>query len=79
LDSYGWIARAKMLSVTTLILHATDNTSSPLTTARRLAQLRPDIVQLETFLADHTLAWNSDRERWTRPARRWIAESLKGA
>lgn len=77
LDSYDWIARAKTLSVPTLILHGIDDTSSLPAAARRLAQLRPDIVALETFRADHTLGWNTDPARWARLAGAWLAAPLR--
>lgn len=73
LDTFNWIARAPALSVPALVIHGTADTSSPPVAARRLAQLRPDMVQLETFLAEHTLAWNSDPERWARLANEWLA------
>ncbi|MEV4686206.1 alpha/beta hydrolase family protein [Microbacterium sp. LWH3-1.2] len=77
LDSYDWITRAKELSVPTLILHGTDDTSSPTAAARRLAQLRPDIVELETFRADHALGWNTDPTRWGRLTGAWLAGPLR--
>lgn len=72
LDRFSWIARARALSVPTLILQGAVDTSSPPAEARRLAHLRADTVQLETFRADHTLGWNSEPERWRRRAREWI-------
>ena len=58
LGRFKWIARAEELSVPTLILHGIEDASSPPGAARRIAQLRPDVVQLESFRADHTLGWN---------------------
>lgn len=66
LGRFNWIGRAKKLSVTTLILHGIDDTSSPILRARRLMQLRSGRVHLEPFGAGHTMAWNSDPERWAR-------------
>ncbi len=77
LDRFDWIARAERLSVPTLILHGTDDTSSPPGSARRLAQLRSDVVQLKTFHADHTLGWNSDPNRWTTLALNWLTTRFR--
>ncbi|MCU1407924.1 MAG: hypothetical protein JWM23_4 [Microbacteriaceae bacterium] len=52
------------LSAPTLILHGTLDTSSPFQLSTRLRELRPDIVDLEAFCADHTMSWNSNPERW---------------
>jgi len=59
-----WIARAQELAVPTLVFHGTLDTSSPFKLSTRLSTLCPDVVELEGFNADHTLSWNSDRERW---------------
>jgi pimeloyl-ACP methyl ester carboxylesterase len=64
LRRFDWIARAHKLTVPMLILHGTRDTSSPFELSSHLRMLRPDIVDLETFDADHTMSWNSDRERW---------------
>ncbi|WP_300591489.1 alpha/beta fold hydrolase [Microbacterium sp.] len=72
LGRFNWIDRATALPVHALILHGTDDTSAPPAAARRLAQLRPDMVQLETFRADHTLGWNSAWESWNRHVRDWL-------
>jgi pimeloyl-ACP methyl ester carboxylesterase len=72
LSRFDWIARAEELSVPTLILHGTLDTSSPFRLSTRLRQLRPDIVDLEAFEADHTMSWNSDRERWRAVLHTWL-------
>ncbi|WP_241973100.1 alpha/beta fold hydrolase [Cryobacterium sp. TMT2-14] len=73
LRSFDWIARAGELTVPTLILHGTLDTSSPLKASTRIRALRPDMVDLETFDADHTMSWNSDRERWRAVVSAWLA------
>ncbi|TFC90108.1 alpha/beta fold hydrolase [Cryobacterium sp. TmT2-59] len=73
LRSFDWIARAGELTVPTLILHGTLDTSSPLDVSTRIRALRPDIVDLEAFEADHTMSWNSDRERWRAALLSWLA------
>ena len=72
LRHFDWIARADELSLPTLILHGTLDTSSPVRLSARLRKLRPDIVDLETFEADHTMSWNSDRERWRAVLHAWL-------
>ncbi|ODT26009.1 MAG: phospholipase [Microbacterium sp. SCN 69-37] len=74
LRRFNWIARATMLSVPTLIFQGVDDTSSPPAVAYRLARLRSESVQLETFRANHTLGWNSDSGRWQRQALEWLGE-----
>lgn len=71
-----WIARADELSVPTLILHGANDDSVPIKTSLALAPKRPDLVQLETFDAEHTLAWNSDRERWRATVSAWLSDHL---
>ena len=69
---YNWIDRAAELSVPTLILHGTHDSSVPLAASSRLAELRSDLVRLETFEADHTMTWNSDPDRWQFIVREWL-------
>ena len=64
LRDFNWVSRADEIVVPTLILHGQRDTSSPCELSIRLGALRPDIVDLELFDADHTTSWNSDRERW---------------
>jgi pimeloyl-ACP methyl ester carboxylesterase len=73
LRRFDWISRSDELTVPTLILHGTLDTSSPFELSSRLSMLRPDIVDLEAFDADHTMGWNSDRERWRAVVSAWLA------
>jgi len=73
LRRFDWIARADELTVPTLILHGTRDTSSPFELSTRVGALRPDIVDLEAFDADHTMTWNSDPERWRNVLASWLA------
>lgn len=75
LDRFDWTRRAHELSVPTLILHGVQDSSAPFAVSKRLADLRPDLVRLEGFDSEHTMTWNSDRERWQRAVREWM-ESL---
>lgn len=69
---FDWLARADELLVPTLILHGAHDRSSPLEFSSRLRELRPDIVVLESFHADHTMSWNSDSERWRTVLSSWL-------
>jgi dipeptidyl aminopeptidase/acylaminoacyl peptidase len=73
LRSFNWIARAEEMTLPTLILHGHGDTSSPFERSARLCALRPDLVELEGFDADHTMSWNSDRERWRSVVSSWLA------
>ena len=73
LRRFDWIARAEELTVPMLILHGRGDTSSPFEFSTRLRLLRPDIVELEEFDSDHTMSWNSDRERWQAAVASWLA------
>lgn len=72
LRRFDWIARADELSVPTLILHGTTDTSSPFDHSARLRELRPDIVDLEEFEADHTMSWNAEEQRWEDSVSSWL-------
>ena len=78
LSSFDWIARAEELTLPALILQGRNDTSSPYEASVRLRALRPDLVELELFDADHTMSWNSDRERWRITVSAWLA-SLRAA
>lgn len=75
-DRFDWVARADEISTPTLVLHGTEDTSSPFEVAARLRNIRSDLVQLESFNADHTMTWNSDPERWQQTVRTWLAPHL---
>ena len=72
LRSFDWIERADELIVPMLILHGSLDTSSPCKLSTCLRVLRPDIVTLEAFNADHTMSWNSDRDRWRAVLTAWM-------
>lgn len=73
LRGFDWIERADELSAPALILHGNLDTSSPFALSARLRELRPDLVDLEAFDADHTMTWNSDREGWQATVSSWLA------
>jgi pimeloyl-ACP methyl ester carboxylesterase len=72
LRRFDWLARADELKTRTLILHGTQDTSSPINCSARLRELRADLVDLETFEADHTMSWNSDPGRWRTVVHAWL-------
>ncbi|SFS16598.1 Alpha/beta hydrolase family protein [Microbacterium sp. cf046] len=72
----SWMAHAHELETPTLILHGTRDDSTPLQSARALAEIRPDSVHLEEFDAGHTMTWNSDPERWERIVSSWLSTRL---
>jgi len=72
LRQFDWIARADELSLPTLVLHGTLDTSAPFQLSAQLRKLRPEVVDLEAFEADHTMSWNSDRERWRTVLHAWL-------
>lgn len=73
---YDWLTRVNDLTTPTLILHGARDTSAPIRLSRALRQRRPDRVTLQTFDADHTLAWNSDPERWQSVVNGWVTSQL---
>lgn len=76
LRRFDWITRAAELTTPTLILHGMRDSSAPIRLSQALRDQRPNIVTLETFDADHTLAWNSDPERWWAVVSGWLTSQL---
>lgn len=65
LAALNWVARAEDLKTPTLILHGTEDKSTPVTVSKQLANLRPDLVQLVSFdVPGHSLEWNGATEEW---------------
>jgi pimeloyl-ACP methyl ester carboxylesterase len=65
LSALDWVTRAWDVKKPTLILHGANDKSTPVTVSKRLAELRPDLVQLESFdVPGHSLEWNGDTEKW---------------
>ncbi|AQP51361.1 hypothetical protein BW733_11525 [Tessaracoccus flavescens] len=74
LRPFDWTARAAELTTPTLILHGTRDDSVPIRLSQTLRDARPDLVDLETFDAGHTLSWNSDPSRWQTTVTAWLQE-----
>lgn len=72
LRQFNWIERAAQLTTPTLILHGARDNSAPIRLSQALRDRRADLVTLETFDADHTLAWNTDPERWHECVAVWL-------
>ena len=76
LRQFDWITRTAQLTTPMLILHGMRDSSAPIRLSQALRDRRHDIVTLETFDADHTLAWNSDPERWRAVVSGWLTSQL---
>lgn len=76
LREMDWIDRAGELSVPTLILHGSRDDSTPIGVSETLRDRRHDIVDLVSFDAGHTLAWNSASERWRSTVSSWLSRRL---
>lgn len=76
LREYDWLRRANDLSVPTLILHGANDDSVPVTLSEKLRDRRPDLLELESFDAGHTLAWNSDPDRWRTAVSSWVSRHV---
>ena len=77
LRQFDWITRAAELTTPTLILHGARDSSAAIRLSQALRDRRSDLVTLETFDADHTLAWNSDPERWRSAVTAWLRGQLR--
>jgi len=73
LDRLDVVARAGELQHPILLLHSDDDGYVPSDASHRLAQARPDLVELQSFsVARHTKLWNYDQTRWTQSIRSWL-------
>lgn len=46
--------------------------------SQALRDARPELVELDTFDADHTLAWNTDPDRWQTTVTSWLRARISG-
>ena len=76
LREFDWVQRAEKLTVPMLILHGGRDDSAPINVSEALRDRRPDLVQLESFDAGHTLAWNSDPSRWRSAVSAWLSDLM---
>jgi pimeloyl-ACP methyl ester carboxylesterase len=67
------LSQAQALRVPMLILHSADDGFVPDTASGRLAELRPDLVQLDEWSgARHAKLWNYDPARWEGVVGDWL-------
>jgi alpha-beta hydrolase superfamily lysophospholipase len=79
LDRLDIVARADELRHPILVLHSDDDGFVPSDASHRLAEARPDLVELQTFaVARHTKLWNYDQNRWTADIRAWLERNRIG-
>lgn len=76
LRQFEWITHTAELATPSLVLHGMRDSSAPIRLSQALRDLRPDFVTLETFDAEHTLAWNADPERWRSAVTTWLSSHL---
>ena len=72
LREFDWVQRAAELTVPMLILHGASDDSAPVSISEALRDRRPDLVEMESFGAGHTLAWNSNPDRWRMSVSSWL-------
>lgn len=72
-DALDVVARSAALRTPILALHSRDDEFVPITGVRRLAELRPDLVELVEFSeARHAKLWNHDAAQWDETVTRWL-------
>ncbi|MGP6172191.1 alpha/beta hydrolase [Microbacterium sp. A204] len=76
LCEFDWVQRANELTAPTLIVHGVSDDSVPADISEALRDRRPDLVELESFDAGHTLAWNSDPDGWRTAVSSWLSSHL---
>ena len=73
-----FLERSSELTVGTLVIHGTDDLTVSIDTSRRLAEDRPDLVELvEMPGAEHVQSWNIDRATYERSVVEFL-ESVAG-
>lgn len=73
---FDWVQRADEFTVPTLILHGAGDDSVPATISETLRDRRPDLIELESFEAGHTLSWNSAPDRWRAVVSSWLSNHV---
>lgn len=76
LREFDWAQRANELTVPALILHGNRDDSVPATLSETLRDRRPDLVELKSFEASHTLAWNSNPDKWRIAVSSWLSRHV---
>lgn len=79
LKRLNWVDRANELRHPTLIMHSRDDQFVPHGPSVKLAELRPDLVQLQTFVgAGHTREPNSDPNGFAAAIREFLTARING-
>ena len=78
LRSFDWITRTADPTTPTLILHGMNDDSVPIRFSQALRDARAQLVELDTFDADHTLSWNTDPSRWQTTVTSWLRARISG-
>ena len=74
---FARLADGTDLRAPTLLLHSTQDAVAPFATARRLAELRPDLVSLHPVAgAAHAALWNADPRGYEETLRRFLTPIL---
>jgi alpha-beta hydrolase superfamily lysophospholipase len=74
-DRLDIVSRAGELRHPILLLHSDDDGFVPSDASHRLAELRPDLVEMRAFaVARHAKLWNYDPDRWSASITDWLAE-----
>ncbi len=73
LRSFDWTSRAEDLATPILLLQGSRDDSVPIRLSQALRDARPDLVEMETFDAGHTLCWNTDPDRWQKAVTMWLS------
>ncbi|MBT1003976.1 alpha/beta fold hydrolase [Paenarthrobacter sp. DKR-5] len=72
MNRMNWIARAREIQVPVLVLHGTEDDSSPFAASRQFQEANPSCVTLVAFpRTGHTQEWNVDRSRWESAVEEW--------
>ncbi|GAA1247142.1 alpha/beta fold hydrolase [Kitasatospora nipponensis] len=74
---FARLADGTDLRAPTLLLHSTQDAVAPFASARRLAELRPDLVSLHPIAgAAHAALWNADPRGYEETLRRFLTPIL---